>query len=111
MRMKPIPRSLLIHNVMLKTPGASDAWQQPIYAQRQLLRVRVEPSDKIIVGSDNTQRQLVSTLFFDVQNSAPKGTEFSAGQKVVWNGREMSVVTADPLYDGKRLHHWEVGLE
>lgn len=66
-----------------------------IYAHRQLLRVRVEPSDKMIAGSDNTQQQLVCTLFFDVQNSAPKGTEFSVGQKIVWNGREMTVMRAD----------------
>lgn len=111
MRMKPIPRRLLPHSATLKTPGATDAWQQPTYAQRSLLHVRLEPSDKITVSNDNTQRQLVCTMFFDCRNSAPKGTEFSVGQKVVWNNREMTVVTADRLYDGQRLHHWEVGLE
>ena len=111
MRMKPIPRSLLPHTATLMVPGGTEVWQQPIYAHRQLLRVRVEPSDKMIAGSDNTQQQLVCTLFFDAQNSAPKGTEFSVGQKIVWNGREMTVMRADRLYDGQRLHHWEVGLE
>ena len=48
--MKPIPRSLLPHTATLMVPGGTDVWQQPIYAHRQLLRVRVEPSDKMIAG-------------------------------------------------------------
>lgn len=111
MKMRPIPRRLLPHSVQLKTPGALDTWQQPAYALRNLLHVRMEPSDKIIAGNDNTQRQLVCTLFFDCRNSVPRGTEFSVGQKVVWEKREMTVVTVDRLYDGQTLHHWEVGLE
>ena len=111
MRMKPIPRRFLPHSVLLKTPGTPDTWQQPIYAQRNLQYVRIEPSDKIIASSDNTQRQLVCTLFFDCRNSTPRGTEFSVGQKIVWNEREMTVMTAERFYDGQTLHHWEVGLE
>lgn len=110
MRMRPIPRRLLPHSATLKTPGAADAWQQAIYAQRSLIHVRLEPSDKIIASNDNTQRQLVCTMFFDCRNSAPRGTEFFAGQKIVWNEREMTVMTAERFYDGNRLHHWEVGL-
>lgn len=109
--MKPIPRSLLPHTATLMVPGGTDVWQQPIYAHRQLLRVRVEPSDKMIAGSDNTQQQLVCTLFFDAQNSAPKGTEFSrrTENRVERPGNDGDARRR--LYDGQRLHHWEVGLE
>lgn len=92
-------------------PGGTDVWQQPSVRIGSCCGCAWNPSDKMIAGSDNTQQQLVCTLFFDVQNSAPKGTEFSVGQKIVWNGREMTVMRADRLYDGQRLHHWEVGLE
>ena len=81
MRMKPIPRSLLPHTATLMVPGGTDVWQQPIYAHRQLLRVRVEPSDKMIAGNDNTQRQLVCTLFSTRKIPPRKGRSFPSARK------------------------------
>nr|DAI35512.1 MAG TPA: Minor capsid protein [Caudoviricetes sp.] len=108
--MRPIPKRLLIHAVILKTPAGIDSWQKVQYLDQSLEHVRIDPAEKIIQTRENTQVQLNSVLFYDCRNSAPAGITFEAGQKVVWCGREYTIVSIERLYDASRLHHWEVGL-
>lgn len=108
--MRPIPKSLLIHTAALLTPSIPDAWGDSESLRTELFFVRIDPCDKFLL--DKTQRQLQASavLFFDCRHSRPAGTIFSEGQHVEWNGREYTVQTAEPLYDGRRLHHIEVTL-
>lgn len=108
--MKPIPKRLLIHSATLHAV-TEDAWQSETLTElAKLERVRIEPVSKLITDKQNRQCTLSAVLFYDCRNSAPKAVQFETGQKLLWNGMEYRVETVEPLYDGGRLHHLEVGL-
>lgn len=109
--MKPIPKKLLIHSAELSIPDSSDIWQNITYTDPvKLQHVRLEPCSKIILGSDNIQRQHTATLFFDVVNSSPNHTEFVEGQRIQALGKTYVVLAVKPMYDERALHHYEVLL-
>lgn len=109
--MRPIPRSLLIHSAMLRLPAGVDVWQKPINSVSiDLSYIRIDPSSKVIISKDNTEMQLSSTLIYDCRNSRPLDITFAPEQIITWQDRDYKVITAEPLYDGIRLHHWELGL-
>ena len=110
--MRPIPKQLLIHTAKISTPEQQDAWQSVTYSEPITLEhVRIEPCRKLVLESDNTQRQQTATLFFDVVNSLPADFEFTEGQRVEALGQIYQVLMIEPLYDEQKLHHYEVGLE
>lgn len=107
--MRPIPRSLLIHTATLEA-ATKDAYQDTTYQTVSTLpRVRVEPTTKQVMSKDNTQTQLAAVLIADARNSAPV-PDIAVGQYVTWNSKRYRVETVDLLYDGRKLHHLEVGL-
>lgn len=108
--MIPIPKRLLIHSCTLKTPVSEDGYGKTVYSEPVMLeKVRIEPSAAVITDKQNRQRQLSALLLYDCRSS--KGlTEFKTEDIVCFNGTEYSVGKIDALYDGKRLHHYEVGL-
>lgn len=111
--MRPIPRKLLIHHVIFKRPTTTDTWQKVDADKQSLQHVRIEPCSKIVQSKDNTKIQLTSLLIYDCHNSDPADVIFAASdppQKILWAGREYVIATAEPLYDGRKIHHWEVGL-
>lgn len=109
--MKPIPKRLLIHSAELKNVNADNSWQEEeTKTIANLKYVRIEPSSKLITAKDNRQVTLAATLLYDCRNSRPAGVEFIQGQKIIWNGAEHVIETIEPLYDGEKLHHYELGL-
>lgn len=109
--MKPIPKKLLIHSVELMEVNTANSWQEEeTKTIANLKYVRIEPSSKLITAKDNRQVTLAATLLYDCRNSRPAGVEFKQGQKIIWNGIEHVIETIEPLYDGEKLHHYELGL-
>lgn len=109
--MKPIPKSLLIHSAELKAVSTDNSWQdEETKTIANLKYVRIEPSSKLITAKDNRQVTLTVTLLFDCRNSRPADVKFKQGQKIIWNGIEHTIETIEPLYDGSKLHHYELGL-
>lgn len=109
--MRPIPRSLLIHTVMLHKIVDKDAWGKgKLNAGTELKYVRMEPSSKIVRDKNNAEIQLAATLFYDCKNSRPKNVIFTLDDIIIFNGQRHRVQLIEPLYDGKRLHHYEIGL-
>lgn len=108
--MKPIPRSWLIHSAALQQ-AAKDANQNLTYTTiANLTHVRMEPSARQVVTANGAQKQLTMTMFFDARNSAPAGMAFEVGKYVLFGSVHYRVEIVDPLYDGQKLHHYEVGL-
>lgn len=108
--MKPIPRSLLIHEATLQTES-KDAWQAvTTEIVANLKRVRVEPSSQQVITADGTTKQLAALLFYDTVNSLPKAVTFVVGQQVVYSGTTYTVESVEPLFEARKLHHYEVGL-
>lgn len=109
--MKPMPKALLIHSAKLLEVSTENTWQNEETTEIATLKnIRIEPLSKLVTAKDNTQVTLTAVLFYDCKNSRPSGVAFKQGQKVVFNGVEHIVETIEPLYDGQKLHHYELGL-
>lgn len=79
-------------------------------AQFLLTHVRIEPSSKIVRDKNSAEIQLAATLFYDCRNSRPQGIIFAVDDIIIFNGQKHQVKLVEPLYDGERLHHYELGL-
>lgn len=111
MYMRPIPKRLLIHQVMLHKEKDQDRWGKgQLDAGVQLEFVRMEPSRQIIRDKNNAEVQLAATLFYDCTNSRPMGLSFQEDDIIIFNGQKHQVRSVEPLYDERRLHHYELGM-
>ena len=108
--MRPIPRKLLIHTAIQKYNQVDDGLGHLSGSSRSLSRIRIEPSSKIVITRDNTQKQLTSVLFYDCRNSLPAGVAFTENDVITFNDVDYAVLGIDKLYDNKGLHHYEIGL-
>ena len=75
-----------------------------------LERVRLEPTSKVIRDKNNAEIQLATVMFYDCKNSSPKELSFKTDEIIVFNGQRHQIKTIEPLYDEKKLHHYELGL-
>lgn len=109
--MPPIPRRLLIHSAVYRHTPSRDDWGKVTWGGSvSLTYVRVEPSHALRITKDNREVRLSALLFYDCRNSLPAGLRFEVGCAVSFGGTDYTVVAEDPLYDGEKLHHLEVGL-
>ena len=109
--MRAIPKALLIHMIVLHTKENEDRWGNgQLGAGMTVEYVRMEPSSKIIRDKNNAEIQLSATLFYDCRNSYPRDVKFEKANIVSFNGEKYRIETIEPLYDRKRLHHYEMGL-
>lgn len=109
--MRPIPKKLLIHTVMLIHLARKDRWGKEVSGGDTVVhRVRIEPSSNIVKDKDNNEIQLAATLFYDCKNSLPTDAVFALEDIVEFNDQKHQVKLVEPLYDGQRLHHYEIGL-
>lgn len=110
--MRPIPRTLLIHTVRAIKRAKADIWgSTEAESSRTIENVRVEPASSMRISRDNQQIQLSALLFYDCRNSVPADYKFSHGEEIEFDGNAYHVVNIDKCYDGRRLHHIEVGLQ
>lgn len=109
--MKPIPKSLLIHEVTIYREKSQDRWGNAKTDHGTVLKdIRMEPSSKIVRDKNGAEIQLAALLFYDCKNSKPRDFLFAFDDIVVFNGQKHQVKVIDPLYDNKKLHHYELGL-
>ncbi|MBE5922056.1 MAG: hypothetical protein E7269_04800 [Lachnospiraceae bacterium] len=108
---KAIPKKLLIHDAKLHSVLSTDTWgKDTLDQEKQLEHIRIEPSGKIIRDKNNAEIQLVATLFHDCRNSRPQNVTYRIDDIIVFNGQKHRVQLVEPLFDGKQLHHYEIGL-
>lgn len=77
---------------------------------QEIRYVRMEPSSRIVRDKNNSEVQLAAVLFYDMKNSMPKELNFAVDDIVIFNGQKHRVQVVEPLYDNRRLHHYELGL-
>lgn len=113
---KAIPRRLLIHSAThYYGDTIKDDWGNETHASnRQLLRVRFEPSNKVITteaaSRTNSEVRLSAVMFYDARNSNPTGITFEIGDEIQFSGKRYRVQLIDMLYDDSIFHHAELGL-
>lgn len=109
---KAIPKNLLIHDITLHKLETSSSRMaaKVIDAGVEVKYVRIEPSEKLIRGKNQVDIARDSILFFDCKNSNPRDTKFEVDDIVKFNEEKYQVIAIEPLYDRKKLHHYEIGL-
>lgn len=108
---RPIPKKLLIHEVMLHKKVSEDCWgKEARDIGRILNRVRLEPSSKIVRDKNGAEVQLAAVLYYDCRSSRPSGISFREDDIIIFNGLEFEVKTIESLYDELKIHHYEMGL-
>lgn len=119
--MRPMPKKMLIHCAVLVTEYAPDLWGNASELNAVPLdRVRIEGSHRTVMTKDRQQITLSAVLFFDCTNSSSPipfllegethDSKIVKNQFVEWNGKRYAVQSVEPLYDEKKIHHYEVGL-
>lgn len=119
--LKPIPARILRSTALVKVCTAVDEYQNQTYgAQYTVKHVHLQPEERIIKSTSNTDLQLTSILFVDCRRSSPalnwrellqSAHDLGGDMRVVVRGVEYTVASADGLRDDTdRLHHWEIGL-
>lgn len=109
---KAIPKHLLIHGITLhQLEEPTNRMSSKVIGEGiEVEHVRIEPSEKIIRGKNQVDIKRDSVLFFDCKNSSPRDTTFDVDDIVKWSKLTYQVVAIEPLYDRKKLHHYEIGL-
>lgn len=109
--MRPIPKNMLIHTCSVSAVTGEDAWgNRTISEAVTLTNIRIDTAKSVVITKDNRQLQLTAVLFYDCRNSLPLDHVFEIENVVSFGGREYTVKSVEPLYDGSKLHHYEVGL-
>ena len=109
--MRAIPKKLLIHTAQLQRTVTKDRWgEEKTSSEFEFEKIRIEPSSRIVRDKNSAEVQLAATLFYDCRNSAPRDFMFKEDDILLFNGQKLRVQVIEPLYDGNKLHHYELGL-
>lgn len=109
--MMPIPKKLLIHKVLHERINKKDRWGAVEEADTtEVTKVRIEPINRIARDKNNAEIQLEAILFFDCKNSRPAGFKFAEDDVISFGDNKYRVQSVELLYDGEKLHHYELGL-
>lgn len=118
--LKPIPARILRSTATVEVCTGTDVYQRPTYTTQTVNRVHLQPTERIVKTTDNTDQQLTSILFVDARISSPALDWHALLQSAHDNGGDMrvtvrgvtyTVISTDGLRDDTdKLHHWEIGL-
>lgn len=117
--LRPIPSRILRSTAEVRVCTGADLYQNQAFEGFTVEHVHLQPTDRIVKGTGNTDHQLTSILFADARHSTAfdwRGAFDSAHLRggdvfVTVRGVEYTVLSVDALYDDSdRFHHWEIGL-
>ena len=118
--LKPIPAKILRSQATVKVCSGVDMYQNQTYTTYTVNRVHLQPTERIVKSTDNTDQQLSGILFVDVRHSSPalnwaallhNAHALGGDMRVVVRGIEYTVMMADLLRDDTdKPHHWEISM-
>jgi hypothetical protein len=95
-------------------------YQNQTYDTYTVQRVHLQPTERIVKSTTNTDIQLSSILFVDVRHSSPAlnwrellqtAHDNGGDMRVTVRGVRYTVISTDGLRDDTdKLHHWEIQL-
>ena len=104
---RPIPRHLLIHTVTHKSP-VTDKYGNESGTTTPMYRVRLEPVKKQTLSDLGEMKDDKYLMFVDMVHSTV--IAIAKGDKITFNGTELTVREVFPAPDEKGTHHLEVAL-
>ena len=118
--LKPIPARILRSTATVEVCTGTDMYQNQTYVTYTVNRVHIQPTERIVKSTSNTDQQLTAILFVDARLSRPalnwrallEAAHNKGGDmRVTIRGVTYTVASADGLRDDTdRLHHWEIGM-
>ena len=118
--LRPIPAKILRSTATVKVCTGVDMYQNQTYTTYTVNRVHLQPTERIVKSTDNTDQQLSGILFVDVRHSSPalnwaallhNAHALGGDMRVVVRGIEYTVMMADLLRDDTdKPHHWEISM-
>ena len=118
--LRPIPARILRSTATVEACSGVDLYQNQIYDTYTVRRVHIQPTERIVKTSTNTDQQLSAVLFVDARLSKPAldwhallqhAHDLGGDLRVIIRGVTYTVAAVDGLRDDTdRLHHWEIGM-
>jgi hypothetical protein len=111
MKIKPLPKNLLIHTIEYKEMVSNNGWDNSFAEPITIEFTRVEPKTNLKRSNDSVSKDCSHVVFVDRENSSvfPK---FKEESRIVFNGDEFELSEVKPFYDVKEEpHHYELGLK
>lgn len=111
MRVRPLPKSWLIHTIVYEGfTGKKDAVQNPIYDPAIAIQfVRHDPTT--VFSRDSIQTKIVANgvIFVDSTHSTPI-PDFKEESKITFKGDVLTLKKVVPCYQPKfdEIRHWEL---
>jgi hypothetical protein len=118
--LRPITARILRSTATVEVCNGADLYQNQTYDVYTVERVHIQPTEKIVKTTANTDQQLSAVLFVDARISKPainwralleQAHNLGGDMRVTIRGVTYTVASADGLRDDTdRLHHWEIGM-
>lgn len=116
----PIPAKILRSTATVKVCIGIDQYQNQTYTEYTVKRVHIQPTERIVKTTSNTDQQLSAVLFVDARISSPaldwralleQAHNLGGDMRVIIRGVTYTVAACDGLRDDTdRLHHWEISM-
>ncbi len=110
MRVRPLPKSWLIHTIVYEGYAEKDDLQNPIYDNPVAIEfVRHDPMT--VFSRDSLQTKIIANgvIFVDAVNSTPI-PDFKEESRITFKGDVMTLKKVVPCYQPKsdEIRHWEL---
>lgn len=111
MRIKPIPKRLLIHTIEYEEFVKDGSFGEEFAPSETMTGVLVQPKTEIRRDEIQEEVQINAVIFLDATNT-PKFKPLKEKSKVHFNGREWRVVACETLFtfNPDKPHHYEVKI-
>ena len=111
MRIRSIPKHLLIHSIEYKELESNDGWGDTEKEPITIDFVRVETSKMFSRSGDSIGTDSKLVVFVDRENSSSM-PEFKSNSTITWQGKDYELSEVKPFYDidPTNPHHYELGL-
>lgn len=116
----PIPSRILRSTVTIDVCTGIDIYQNQEYTSYTVKNVHLQPTERIVKTTTNTDQQLTGILYVDAKKSVPAlnwramletAHELGGDMHITVRNVKYTVMTVDGLRDDTdNLHHWEIGV-
>jgi len=107
---RPIPKALLPHNAILRTPRSGGIFADGAYDETSLYNVRIEQNEKIRQGNAGEIRTRGASLYYDRVNSSPCGVEFKSEQLILFGGEIYKIEAVKTVMAAAHIHHYRIEM-
>jgi hypothetical protein len=107
---RPIPKALLPHTILLKTPRPEGAFFNGEHDEITIYNVRVEQNEKVRQSKSGENRTRGAKMYYDCVNSAPLNVDFKSEQLVIFCGVTYKIEAVKAVMAANKIHHYRIDI-